>query len=565
MNWTVRAAILLSAAFQLLHRWDGWISDDTLSYLSLARSMAEGPTASWVSAYWSPVYPALIAAVAQVFPHSLEDGLFTLRILSAILFVLQWLAFEFFVGGFEKSHSKPHPNLRWIASVLFLGSLWRWLPVQTPTPDPLVAVVAFIVGGLLLRQNPRAAPTSSGSFASGARLGGVLTIGYLCKTVLLPIAGATLLALSFRNRKVAASATAVLLLLSAPWVLAISAQQGRFTIGESGRLAYLWEVSACRNRIPKFRNWIGGECEGSGWPVHPVKLLLRQPRVYAFNRAAPTGTGLENSTFPTWLDPAYSWRGVKVPFSAANQIEVLWKNFRFTWIRCLAFAFSLMVLGCGFLPGFVQKWRNSTDRGIGIPLLAMTGAAVAAYGVGVNLETAFAPTRYLAPFWLMTSTLGLRRWLCASEMEPSRSAASVRPVFCWIIAGVFAAFVGRNWDIDPGLRQPSADNAPEARIAEQLARAGVRTGDGIAVFETDTVYPRMAAFLQRWSILATLDNSSILQRDRGPHELHTLDLVLANEGVKVWVGTVDPVHLPAGWTRIEGTEFGFRIIPEVSH
>ena len=559
LNWTIRGAILATAGWQVRLRWDGWLSDDTISYLELARLLREGHATAAISAYWSPVYPALLAALLWILPDSQEQALLALRILSGLLFATQWLAFEYFVRGVEKEWGPRSPELRWMSSTLFLWSLWRWLPVQVPTPDPLVAIVVFLTAGLLVRERITPRHGDSGSALWSALLGAGFGVGYLCKTILLPVGWVSLLFVAFRHRKAAAWAFATFALIAAPWIIAISLQEGRLTWGDSGRLTYLWDVSACRAQLPRFRNWTGNECRAAGLPAHPVKLLLEHPRIYAMEHTT-SKTSLNESTFPTWFDPSYFWKGARIPFSFRDQIDVLFGNLKYAWIRCLAFVFAWVSFGWLALPGFWKAWRRRTFPPVAGPLQAMIGAAFLAYGLGVNLDIAFAATRYLAPFWLVAGVLLAWRWSASARSLKDSRTFRARGCACLIGAAIWAAWAGRDWRADPGLDIPSLDAAPEALIGARLERENVGPGDGIAVFETDSIYPRLAAFLRHWRIRATLDNSDLLGDASRSDEMPAVDRVLRNNGVKALVGFLGDGPVPKDWIRIEGTSFGFKRI-----
>ena len=98
--------------------------------------------------------------------------------------------------------------------------------------------------------------------------------------------------------------------LAVPCIAATSAALGRFTLGETGSLNYAWTV----NHLPHGTQWQGGP-PPLGQPIHPTKMLMRNPPVFAF--------GDYHVTYPPLYDQFYWYDGYHQFFKLSNQLEAL--------------------------------------------------------------------------------------------------------------------------------------------------------------------------------------------------------------------------------------------------
>ena len=187
-------------------------------------------------------------------------------------------------------------------------------------------------------------------------------------------------------------AALVFLGAAAPLIVMLSAQKGRLTFGDSGKLNYAWAVS------PRtfWRNWQGSE-PGSGTPVHPTRQVLQDPPVFEFAGPVP-------GTYPPWADPSYWNAGLQWHFSMRPQAQVLAANFA-SEIRLLLRAqpgvvIAIIVLallsGGAWFAGLRELW----------PLVALRAAAFAVY-LPVHVEDRF-----------------LGRLCCCAVSDPARGGAA---------------------------------------------------------------------------------------------------------------------------------------------
>jgi len=104
------------------------------------------------------------------------------------------------------------------------------------------------------------------------------------------------------------AALAVFLLLSTPYIVALSHANDRVMFNDAGRLNYAWEI----NRVKKWAHWQGEEGV-HGTPVHPTRKIHEDPPMYEF------GTPFE-VTYPPWYNPTYWYDGVRRRFELKGRI-----------------------------------------------------------------------------------------------------------------------------------------------------------------------------------------------------------------------------------------------------
>ena len=194
---------------------------------------------------------------------------------------------------------------------LFIWTSLDLIGLHRVTPDLCVASCLYLASALVLRvrQNP-------GSRMERALLGVVLGLGFLAKAPMLPIALIFLGTAFWTSRTLKRGSRGVLIafagfvLVSGPFIFALSCRLHRFSIGESGRLNYAWYVNGAVTR-----HWQGGK-DGEGIPLHPTRKIRQSPPVYEF------GSPVEG-TYPVWAEPVYWNEGLKVHFDLRSQLSVL--------------------------------------------------------------------------------------------------------------------------------------------------------------------------------------------------------------------------------------------------
>lgn len=219
---------------------------DGVSYAALARSLLAGDARSLVNAFWSPAYPISLAL-----PLALGLDVFdaarwvAIGAGAATIPVFLRLGETFGLGA---------GVVRVAACLLLLSPIW--IPL-TPlaTPDILVVPVftLYLVRFVRLSREP--------ALRTGAAAGLVAGLLFLVRTYMFFLGLAALPVALFRaprGRRAAAAAgyLAAFLAAAGPWILAMRAGYGRFTIGAVGALNRRVEVSgAYRDDPPRAYPW----------------------------------------------------------------------------------------------------------------------------------------------------------------------------------------------------------------------------------------------------------------------------------------------------------------------
>ena len=200
-------------------------------------------------------------------------------------------------------------------AVFLLFSL-KYIGVANVTPDLMIAALVFLACGIVWR-------ISSGidrGLSAYVTLGAVLGFGYLFKTVFFPL-GLALIMLLFLfppaatwNRRKLLVVCLVLLLVCLPWAAVVSRRLGKLSIGEAGRLNYIWYAN--HQELTPYLGWDGRFGSVHSTLLHPPRMLMNNPVVMEFGSPLP-------GTHPLWYDPSYWWKGAKAEFVPAAQLAVV--------------------------------------------------------------------------------------------------------------------------------------------------------------------------------------------------------------------------------------------------
>ena len=184
-----------------------------------------------------------------------------------------------------------------VAAYVHFGAITLAMsPPSLTTPDLLVNAACFAAFASILRLERQPGPRSA------CLLGVSLGLGVLAKSFMLPfsvvVLGLLALRMGFRGARSLGVATVVWLILTSPWVAAMSYSAGHFTLGDTGRLNYIW--------------FVDGQQPPNGAEL-PASVLLEP------GRSMVPGLGVTREgggTNPLWLDPA-RWYGGNRALAAA--------------------------------------------------------------------------------------------------------------------------------------------------------------------------------------------------------------------------------------------------------
>jgi hypothetical protein len=561
-----RLLALCTLVLGAIHAWVGRYSmnPDGMSYLDVGQSFFRHDWANAINAWWSPVYPWTVGVVVGIVKPSPRWEFPVVHAVNFVFFGIALLAFRFLVRGFlafpaaqpseaqaeqtqaqqtQMDHADKLPD--WVLWLLAYPIFW-WTALEVETlygvgPDMAVLAVFCLASGMLLRLRV------GDKLWKFVLFGVILGIGYWTKAILFPL-GFVILAVGYwwrrsqRSWRVGmATAGVVFLCVSAPFILLLSHQKGRFTFGDSGRVAFAWMVSP----RTQTRNWQGREPE-SGTPTHPTRQLFQHPPVFEFD-------GPVSGTYPPWTDPSYWNEGLRGHFRLKPQIEVLVGTVS-SEIRLLILSKPALIVGVIAL-ALLSGWPWWSNVRSVWPLVAMSATGLAMY------LPLLVSDRYLGGFALV---LFLALIAAAQFRAQERRAA----IYLAIAASLTLALGTADYTVRVVTHHFSASagvgpnsTLQDAVAAEQLWRMGLRPGDKVAVIEDGA-----GAY---WARLAKLRIvAEIMDMNHGSQEFWNASTEVQQNVFKTFaqahataVVSVCPACPPeaaAGWQRIAGTPYCMR-------
>ena len=517
---------------------------DGISYLDIADACRQGNWHALINGYWSPAYPFLMGAWFSLFKPPRYWELTHVRVLNSLILLLCLACFEFFLNsliarlcrtsdGNEATEPLAARDLRIIGYTLCIWISFTWLPPSLAAPDGLVFAIVLLAGGVLLR-----IASGADSMMNFAALGLLLGLGYLGKSAMFPLAFVFLavaaLAVGDFRRSVPRLLVATLffLLVSAPFIAALSHCKGRFTIGDTGAIAYAEYV----DKVPLCVHWQGNPA-GTGTPKHPTREVLASPRVYEYS--GPIG-----GTYPPWSDPSFWYEGIHPHFQLIAQLN----SFRHSldvyeeMISQLGSLFAgllVLVFYEGSLGAYIQ--RVFREYFLWVP-------AVAALGM---YSLVLVESRYIA---------GSAVLLWAALFSPLRIARSdsglllgrrVSLAVTLLLGLQIFWLVGHS-----ALRMATFRNPPDPAVAQQLKVEGIMPGDKVA-FIGFALADDYWAHLAGTTIVAEVFHDDVplfwaADASRRAQILH----LFAQAGAKAVLARALPFGLATdGWENVPGTDY----------
>ncbi len=537
--------------------WQVWIgrqvsSADATAHLDMARGLWErGEVTALLNGTWSPLYPVIVGGWLALLKPDVSWTYPAVVALNLPLVVLTWMAGAWLMRAVLRRarHTKnpliPHgivaaPTLfEVVGPLLIIGAVLGLADAGRTGPDLLVAAVTFAVLALLV--DLQRAPADLGL---AVKLGLVLSAAALVTSVWFPlglVAIGCVAVLTWRHGHRWAVTLVIWILLTGPYVLALSAHLGRPTFGEAGRLNLAWSMQGVAPR-----HWQGGP-PAAGTPLHSTRQVWARPDVFLFHEPFP------NVTHGSGYDPSYFYAGVQIKPTPGQFLRHLDDSTRR--------AFQNVGLATFVVAGLFLCWAialgapHETLRTLVLdswPVWAVIAAAVAGY-------TLTRPeARYLGPFlgagalvfWGMVRVhLGLPRRLLAATTATWLVFFGLSAAFSWNLARDHAASLA-------GV--PNDTDVP-ARIAESMIRSGLKPGDRIASTTSMSHVP-IWSYLARVRIVGEVDHS--LQTPQHDFWAAAPDAQRAILDRFREAGAVAVVseHTPSGpmadlWRTVEGTRY----------
>jgi len=319
-----RLSVIASVLILLMGIAEAWatrhvIFSDGISYIEIAAAYLNGDWANAINAYWSPLYSWILAAALWILkpgPYWQASMLHLVNLLAYAggLWALELLLRELV----QMKHGGSANSGRTLSAFTLYLAAFTAFPVAAMgiiaynSPDEISIALMLLLSALILRVR-----RTGGSTSTFLLIGVVCGTFYLARTGFapsLPICIAVVLLMLKRQNNSILRPTVLMplatIVIAAPFVIAISAKEKKFTIGESGKLTYAWEAAGA----VRFTHW-QGEPYDLGIPAHPTKRVSTHPDAYVFN--GPVG-----GSYPPWYDPTYWYAGIRPKLKPAMQVRV---------------------------------------------------------------------------------------------------------------------------------------------------------------------------------------------------------------------------------------------------
>lgn len=514
-----------------------WMNPDGISYLDLASEALKNGPQALVNPHWGPLYPGLIALWELILRPSPIHEFAYLHGLNAVIYLFAAIAFGLFLRELILFRAAERGTLsRQGAFIAFAFALFCLytngdiLPFAA-TPDILLSATVFGAAACFFRI------WRAPSTAAYAVLGCVLALGYLSKSVMLPI-GIVLLGILFARRpssrlhsRNVLLAGAIMLLLCTPQIVMVSMRVGHPSIGETGKLNYLWWVQGIR----PYQGWTGTP-DGDA-PIHGPRLVMSNPEVLEFGQPIA-------GTYPLWYDPVYWYAGAKIRFDPSQQ----WKATKLSLTFYKKYFPDLKYPLAGLavfvvLALFMRKKPSSAEAWFVLwPLSSLLIYALLVTEV-----------RYIAP-WLTLLFVGA----CSAVWARNRIAERLLLILlAVVIVGPRLIELSK---AASGLAK-SRVTSMDVRVAQELNAYGIRAGDPVAIVGTgfDHYYARIA----RVRIVAQVTNGRDLWT-RSQTSAQGVERALAELGAKALIARFRPAAFQRwDWHVVPDTPYSFLVLDRI--
>jgi hypothetical protein len=500
MHWLPILFRVVAVALGSLHAWAAVTSHsmnaDGISYLDIGDAYMRSDWQTAINSVWSPMYSWVLGLVMHLLDPPMRWEFPVVHLVNFAVYLGALVCFGFFwrqLTRYRRARTVEtsgdswvtFPEWAWIGLgyTLFVWSSLSLIEIWSVTPDMLMAAIVYLAAGLILRIRLR-----NTSWHTFGLLGMVLGLGYLTKAVMFPLACVFLAVSLFSASDVrramprVLAALLVFLLISTPFIAAISMTKGRVTFGGAGKLTYVRYV----NGVP-YPHW-QGEPPGSGVPEHPSRRIFEAPPSYEFG--TPIG-----GTYPISYDPSYWYEGVVARFNLGQQISCLMSSILF-YLDLFVRQQGVLLVGVFIL--YMMKPRRQlplTDIfrrwGLIIPALAAFGVYALVYVEGRYIGV------FVVLFWA-----DLLANVRLPDSRTSRRLASllgtVMVLFMLMNIVVFNLegyrdLTGKG-NLNLSSNQQVVPPSWPGEIAEALHGLGIQPGDKVAVigYGFDSFWARLA-------------------------------------------------------------------------
>ncbi len=429
------------------------LSPDATNYLDIANAYLRGDWKNAVNGYWSPFFSWLLAICFWLFHPNPYWESTLLHLLNFAALLASLFTFEFFFQAFVQARKRDQSTNRekealsefvwWALGYgLFLSTSLLVLTASVSTPDAWLAAWTYLIAGLLLRIRNR-----SGSPYLFTALGFALACAYFTKSFYFPLSFVFLITAWLcagnpgKTAKHAVLGLAAFLLVSGPWITALSRSKGRLTFGDTGKMNFAMMI----DDLPHPAAWRGEN--GTGVPKHPIRQLFNEPLVYEY--AEPI-----SGTYPPGYDWSYWMEGVRPHFSLIGFLRVLRQS----------------------AGTFYQIWLLQIECGVGLlAFLFLSGQPRNWLRIVLQEWYLWIQGRLVAPFVLLCWVAGFSSVIGAASQIPRNTAFAIVLAVLAVI-GLRVAKSSVSNLADTLTKQQNVD----WQVSQELWQMGVRPGEKVA-------------------------------------------------------------------------------------
>ncbi len=460
--WVLGATLGFSQAWT--SRLDA--DDNTVTYLDIGNYFFHGHHSAIINGFWSPLYSFLFGLAIRVFKPSLYWEYPVVHLVLFAIFLFTMACFDYFLAQSMRlradvdleERTSLTPDWVWITIgyTLFLWAALKWPGVNILTTDLLAGGFLYLSCAFLVKIRSRRA-----NWKVFVGLGLALGLTYLTKFFLLPICVLILLIawlLARQNARYLMISTILFILITAPFITALSVQKARFTYGEASTYDYAVSV----NRIPRY-HWQGD----TKTPLaHPTRQIFVAPAAFEFKEPF-------KGTFPPQYDITYWYEGIKPRVQFAQELKVLVSNLRLEF-GTLNFALDGILLSALFLALYEtgRGWQIIAD------VLRYWFLIVPCVATAILFALVFYIPQYLAASFVV---LLLCLFLSAVITRPGSRLLPGVAVLC---LAVFVALVAlpsmlHAFNIH-AFRAGRTDMPSYEQVAKKALEMGLKPGDQVA-------------------------------------------------------------------------------------
>lgn len=528
---------LLALALGFLQAWAYrfYIEPDGVNYFDIAQAYLRRDWTNALNAYWSPLFSWLLALIKWTFRPSPYWESTSLHLLNFVLFLLALAAFEFLFNRLlsltdrlylQADANASVPEWAWwiLGYTAFLVCTLRMITLGSDNPDMALAVIFFLAAGVLVDL------AQSGGTLHYALLGLILGVGYLAKGVMLPLSVVYIVTAAFARHGFKkpdwrALATIVgFLLVSTPFALALSHAKGRFTFGDTGRVAYFNQVTPMSL----------SQLASSTFTHRPLELF-DAPQVFAY--VTPF-----TATYPAWYDSSYWLEGVKPRFVFHDQLAAI--------ARSLSGYFRIVSTEKQWIAGWLVlvlvagDWRKTSELFFKLWFVWLpAAAALALYGL-VLVEP-----RYVAAALAVICIALFSAVLCSS----TNSLRGIGVAVVFAVAATSGIALAKDGLTNLAVSMHS-ENHVQWQVAQGVLKMGLTPGDQVAVLGHTTV-------ADYWAHLAGLQVTADIPLEvmqdywlASPAKRDEIASRLHARGIKALVVAAPP-PIRAAWRNIGDTGY----------